>query len=198
MSRSTSDATDESQRFDFESNEQTTRPFPKFNPFDLEAEARRLDSLACAHDDSDSTLMIGAEENQRLLASAFALGEAAVSRPAHDDEPTRALRAPQLFLVPAVEREVEPAPETMRMLIAVPLAAVLPPPSGERPRATSEFTRTARYMHAYEVPREAPRAASRAASTWLPRGAGQTWVVVAIWAMALSLLALLMLMVQSA
>lgn len=194
MSRSTSLATDRSpsQNLDTGSNDLATRPLPRLTPFDLEAEARRLDALACALDDSDSTLMIGADENKRLLASAFAL-EARGSRPAHDDEPTVAARAPHLFLVPSVEVEVEPAPATLRMLVAIPPAAVPPPPSGMRPRITSEVARAARDVHASA----APRAAAATASTWLPRTTSETWVVVAIWSMALSLIALLALMVRS-
>ncbi len=196
MSRSTSLATDQPQNLDSGSNELATRPLARLTPFDLEAEARRLDALACALDDAESTLMIGAEENKRLLATAFALGEARASRPTDDDEPTVATRAPHLFLVPdmQLELEIEPAPATVRMLAAIPPAAVPPPPSGERSRVTFEVAREERVEHAFA----APRADSVAAVTWLPRSTRDTWVVIAIWAMALSLTALLVLMVRMA
>ncbi len=195
MSRYTSHATDQSERLEPESNEQATRPLPRLTPFDLEEEARRLDALACALDDSESTLMIGADENRRLLATAFALGEASAARPAHDDEPTVAARAPHLFLVPSLplEVEVEPAPATLRMPVALP-AAALPPPSGERAPIPPHVAIAPREIHA---PR-APRTASKAEAARLPRGHNQKWTVVAIWAMALSLFALLMLLVRSA
>jgi hypothetical protein len=198
MSRSTTHATDLSTRVDLDSDEQTTRPLPTVTPFDLEAEVRRLDALACAADEADNTLMIDPEENKRLLASAFALGGARDSRHPQGDEPTMiALRAPQLFLVPPVAEIVEEPPETTRILIAVPRAAVPSPPSGPRPRVTPDGARITRDLQAYEAARAAPRPAPRAASTWLPRGASETWVVVAIWATALSLVALLGLMVWS-
>lgn len=211
MSRSTATATDQSQTLDLESNEQTTRPLPTVTPFDLIAEARRLDALAAQRDeDADSTLMLGVEENRRLLASAFALGESRVgSRPAHDDEPTLAAPAPHLFLVQSLDLEVEPPPETLRMAIPIPAAAVppgvvlpaavptpaaVPPPaSGMRPRLTSERVRSGRQAHASEAPRRTARKAS-----WLPRGSAETWVVVGIWAMALSLIAILLFMARGA
>ena len=193
MSRNTSHATDQSERLEPVSNEQVTRPLPRLTPFDLEAEARRLDALACALDDSDSTLMIGADENRRLLATSFALAEASAARPAHDDEPTVAARAPHLFLVPSLplEVEVEPAPETLRMQVSLP-AAALPPPSGERPRIPPALD--TREIHAPRAPRTAPPAEAKR----LPQGTTQTWTVVAIWALALSLFVLLMLLVRSA
>ena len=197
MSRYTSHATDQSERLETESNEQATRPLPRLTPFDLEEEARRLDALACALDDSESTLMIGADENRRLLATAFALGEASAARPAHDDEPTVAARAPHLFLVPSLpveaEVEVEPAPATLRMLVALPAAAV-PPPSGERARIPPHVALATGEIH----PPRAPRTAPKAEAARLPQGTDQKWTVVAIWAMALSLFALLMLLVRSA
>ena len=193
MSRSTSHATDQSQSLDFVSNEQATRPLPRVTPFDLEAEARRLDALACALDDADSTLMIGAEENRRLLANAFALDAARGARAAHDDEPTVTAHAPHLFLVPSAELEVEPAPATVRMLVAIPPAA-LPPPSSVHPRIASEIVHGERQVHAHH----APRATAPPATAWQPRGTGETRVVVAIWAMALTLLALLVFLVRSA
>ena len=195
MSRNTSHATDQSQHLEPVSNEQVTRPLPRLTPFDLEEEARRLDALACAFDESDSTLMIGADENRRLLATAFALGEASAARPAHDDEPTVAARAPHLFLVPALplEVEVEPAPATLRMAVALPVAA-LPPPAGERPRIPPHVSLDTREIHA---PRS-PRTASKVEATRLTQGPKQTWTVVAIWVMALSLFAILMLLVRAA
>ena len=89
MSRSISHATDQSQRLVREGNEQETRPLARLTPFDLEEEARRLDALACALDEADSTLMIGADENRRLLATAFALGEAAAARCARPESRPR-------------------------------------------------------------------------------------------------------------
>ena len=195
MSRTTSHATDQSQHREPVSNEQVTRPLPRLTPFDLEEEARRLDALACAFDESDSTLMIGADENRRLLENAFALGEASAARPAHDDEPTIAARAPHLFLVPSLplEVEVEPAPATLRMTVALP-AAALPPPSGQRPRISPHVALDRREIHAPRAARTAPQAEAKR----LPQGTTQTWTVVAIWTMALSLFALLLLLVRSA
>ncbi len=139
--------------------------------------------------DSDATLTIGAEENNRLLARAFALEER--PRPSTDDEITIAAPAPVLPVAARVTQR--PPPLKMLVLTSSPpprhtppavVAVAGPPASGWRPRVTP--ARAARL-----------RAAADAGRLILKTNP-QLLVVAGIWAAALSLIGLLALIVTRA
>lgn len=225
MSRSSAIATEPAQNQDNVSHEAPTRPLPKLTTFDLIAEARRLDAAARANRaDEDCTVTIGAEENKRLLASVLAMGEAASPSPVGgpqrnpDDEATLDAPTPLTAVqLAAVQREIDltplpvPAhvaigarPPALRTLVitrpapikaaAVTLpatpAALASSASGIRERVSAEVVDAAREARALAKRPSAP--------SWLPQNTTETYVVAGIWMMALSLIALLMVMVTSA
>jgi hypothetical protein len=219
MSRSNSNALESGDANDFAyGNEQPTKRLPMLTPFALAQEARRLDEEARKRDeaaraalDDERTVTIGAEENERLLASVLALGAEARKAEAQprglvrderyttDDEPTLDAPSP----VTSVQAK-SPAVDTLRALAAVPEIAAAPatpaafvsePVSGFRPRITPELAKAAREAHAAEDAR------LRSGATFtirLAKRTTETYLVAGIWAMALSLIAVLMFMASSA
>jgi hypothetical protein len=98
-------------------------------------------------------------------------GAAAIAAPAPAPAPSFLRAVPALVMTPALHlREVAPA-------------AFVPPPSGFHAKVAPEL------VHAARARRDAAR---------LPKGNAQTYLVAGIWAMALSLFAILMFMATSA
>jgi len=117
--------------------------------------------------DDERTVNIDPEENRRLLASAVALDEPPQLHAEADDAPTVIAPFPATPRQLSVERSAPPAAASCSGLHA-------------RVRPTLERAHRVDRSHA-----------------WLPKGSTETWLVVGIWATALSLMALLMLIVTS-
>jgi hypothetical protein len=94
----------------FESKEQPTSPLPTVTLFDLLTETRRLDAAAQAPD-SERTLVVAPEENERLLASVLAHS---------DDEPTLMAPAP----APPLSLSLFPAPRQRVAERATPISGI--------------------------------------------------------------------------
>ena len=200
-----------------------TRPLPVFR---LEEEARRLDqaaekaaALAAVRCDDDATVTVSPEDNERLLASLFP-GAASEKMPSplgegdlrcSDDEPTLDAPAPAspealAWLSAARPVRVTARPAALKMLVITKPA---PPPHTPRastgPDAASPIALAPIALAPVALalvagppesgfrPRIAPSFAPR-----LPKRDTTTYVVAGIWAMAISLIALLMFMATSA
>ena len=150
-------------------DEQPTKPLPTVTLFDLIAETRRMDAASDSHDgDADRTLTIDAEQNKRLVAKVLAGDvdlDLAPPPVAHPSDDD----APTLY---------DRSP--LRALPSIELAPSPPPvdekASGVRARVTPEQVREARR------------------GTWLPSNTAENWIVAGIWAMALSLIVVLMIL----
>jgi len=102
-----------------------TKPMPKF----VLADASRLVEQA-REQDEDQTVMMGAEENKKLLANVLALGQAAQPRPNTDDEPTldtpAPLSNPDVILAAAALDLTLPLPLEPSAATPVPAPAPMP------------------------------------------------------------------------
>lgn len=147
-------------------DDQPTKPLPTVTLFDLIAETRRLEAATAQEADADRTLTIDAAQRERLVAAALAsdldLEPPPVTVRHPADDDAPTLHAPSL-LHALPSIELAPTP---------PVDA--PAASGIRPRITLEQSREAR------------------SNGWLPNGSTETWIVAGIWAMAISLIAVLM------
>jgi hypothetical protein len=204
MSRSNSDALESGDANDFAyGNEQPTKRLPMLTPFALAQEARRLDE----------------EARKRDEAARAALDD---ERYDTDDEPT--LDAPSPVMSVHAKGEPEPTPVPVRITARPPalrgLVLTRPAPPKSTPRV--EVSPMA-MISASAVPAVAAPSAARALETLralaavpaiaaapatlvsqatftirLPKPTPETYLVAGIWAMALSLVAVLMFMASSA
>jgi len=159
-----------------------TRPLPVFR---LEDEARRLDraaALASMRRNDDATVTVS-PENMKLLASVFADQTAPERMPSplgvfhnSDDEPTLDAPAPSSPEAIAAMSASRPARVTARPPALKMLVITRPAPVSRPVSASPSATSTIR----------------------LPKRDLQTYLVAGIWAMALSLIAVLMFMATSA
>lgn len=152
--------------------------------------------------DLEATLTIGPEEHQRLLASAFAL-QNEHPRPSTDDEITVDAPAPVALVARITQR-----PPVMKMVFTsappprhtAPPPAVIeaptPPPSGFRLRITPERAKAAHEDAGRKALPVPARTAVASLSLMMKRNP-QLVVVAGIWAMALSLVAMLALIVTA-
>jgi hypothetical protein len=154
-------------------DDQPTKPLPTVTLFDLIAETRRLDAArAEGEQDPDRTLTIDPGQRERLLADAIAsnvdldLEAPPVTKRCGDEDAT-------LIQAPSPLRCVT---TSFDLLSVSPPASS--PASGMRVRVT---------------PEEASEARSTSATpSWLRNVSSETWMVLAIWAMAFSLIGLLL------
>jgi hypothetical protein len=148
----------------------------------------------------------------RITARPPALRAIVLTRPAPVPAPKSTSRAevsPNAVIspraVPAMEAASStPAVNALRALAAVPAIAatpaapavfVTPPASGFRARITPELAKAARELHAVE---DARRRGEATFTIRLPKRSKETYLVAGIWAMAVSLIAVLMFMASSA
>ena len=194
-----------------------TRPMPRF----VLADASRLLQEAREHD-QDQTVMMGAEENEQLLANARALGQGAARNT--DDEPTLDTPVPlshpdvmkaALALDLPVPLSATPIPmPAPPPAVAMPPVAVTLPPVALRavavvafpvalnavvPAAPVSCTRARITPQLAQAARDARAMEDlRRTSTMRPASRNvQTVVVVGIWAFALSLCGVLMFLAMS-
>lgn len=152
--------------------------------------------------DLEATLTIGPEEHQRLVASAFAVQNDR-PRPSTDDEITLDVPAPVALVARIAQR-----PPVMKMVFTsappprhtASRPAVVepptPPPSGFRVRVTPKLAKAA-HEDAGRKALPAPARTGVASLSLMMKRNPQLVVVAGIWAMALSLVAMLALIVTA-
>ena len=192
-----------------------------------EESAQKAAALAATRCDDDATVMVSAADNERLLVSIFP-GAAPDKMPSPlgdrdlrctDDEPTLDAPVPSSPEALAAISVARPVRVTARPPALKMLVITRPPPPPHTPRSSVAPDAPSRAVPVVE-PREsgfhstiAPELAlaargrrdaeedRRSGATFtirLPRPDATTYVVAGIWAMALSLIVFLMLMVTSA
>ena len=177
-----------------------TLPGPIDDPEDHPAneEAPTLDAPAPAPSSPGANAILSAPRAVSVTARPPALKVLVITRPAPIHTPRSAVAPSAVISAVAAPVAFPRTAPALVMSLAAPAPAatalVAPPPSGLRRKITPELARSARELRSAEDRR-------RGAATFtirMPKRNVQNYVVAGIWAMALSLLAVLMFMATSA
>jgi hypothetical protein len=174
-----------------------TLPGPIDDPEDHPANEDEPTLDAPAHSSPETIAIVSAPRAVSVTVRPPALKMLVITTPAPIQTPQSAV-APSADAVAAPFAFPRAAPALVMSFAApapasAPAAIVAPPPSGLRRRITPELARSARDLREAEDRRSAATCTTR-----LPKRNVQNYVVAGIWAMALSLLAVLMFMATSA